>query len=77
MFDWLGVKVGFPLWVSWQLNKELKADVEQCFEGIAETRKELLTSWATDYWNHLDRLGDQMTAAVSYTHLTLPTICSV
>jgi methyl-accepting chemotaxis protein len=65
MFDWLGVKVGFPLWVSWNLNKELKADVEQCFEGIAETRKELLTSWAKDYWIHLERLSDQMTAALS------------
>ncbi|WP_053373764.1 methyl-accepting chemotaxis protein [Paenibacillus sp. FJAT-27812] len=65
MFDWLGVKVGFPLWVSWNLNKELKTDVEQCFEGIAETRKELLTSWATDYWIHLERLSDQMTEALS------------
>jgi methyl-accepting chemotaxis protein len=65
MFDWLGAKVGFPLWVSWHLNKELKADVEHSFEGIAETRKELLTSWATDYWNHLDRLSEQMLAVLS------------
>lgn len=62
MFDWLGAKVGFPLWISWQLNRDLKADVEQSFEGIAETRKELLTSWATDYWNHMGRLGEQLTA---------------
>ncbi len=61
MFDWLGTKVGFPLWVSWQLNKDLKEDVAQSFEGIAETRKELLRGWASDYWNHLDRLSEQMT----------------
>jgi methyl-accepting chemotaxis protein len=60
MFDWLGTKVGFPLWVSWQLNKDLKEDVAQSFEGLAETRKELLRGWATDYWTHLDRLGEQL-----------------
>ncbi|MGO4547536.1 methyl-accepting chemotaxis protein [Paenibacillus sp. 2TAB23] len=65
MFDWLGMKVGFPLWVSWQLNKQLKTDVEHSFEGIAETRKELLTTWAADYWTHLDRLSEQMTAVLS------------
>lgn len=61
MFDWLGVKVGFPLWVSWGLNKDLKTDVELSFEGIAETRMELLASWALDYWNQFDRLADQIT----------------
>lgn len=65
MFDWLGMKVGFPLWVSWRLNKQLKADVEHSFEGIAETRKELLTNWATDYWTHLDRLSDEMSVLLS------------
>ncbi|OME87199.1 methyl-accepting chemotaxis protein [Paenibacillus sp. FSL A5-0031] len=61
MFDWLGMKVGFPLWVSWQLNKDMKTDVEQSFEGIAETRKELLTAWAMEYWNYIDQLGGQLT----------------
>ena len=41
MFDWLGTKKGLPLWVSWRLNHGMKKDVEQIFEGIAETRKEL------------------------------------
>lgn len=67
MFDWLGMKVGFPLWVSWRLNKQLKTDVEHSFEGIAETRKELLTTWAADYWTHLDRLSDQMSVLLSQT----------
>ncbi|WP_028608295.1 methyl-accepting chemotaxis protein [Paenibacillus harenae] len=66
MFDWLGMKAGLPLWISWRLNRDLKADVEQSFEGIAETRKELLTSWATDYWNHIDRLADQLTTVLAH-----------
>lgn len=60
MFDWLGVKAGYPLWFSWTLNRELKTDVEQSFEGIADTRKELLYSWANSYWNHLDHLGERL-----------------
>lgn len=56
MFDWLGMKTGFPLWVSWQLNKDLKEDVESAFEGFAETRKELLQGWATDNWTLMERL---------------------
>ncbi|MBD2868349.1 methyl-accepting chemotaxis protein [Paenibacillus arenilitoris] len=60
MFDWLGAKAGFPLWVSWHLNKDLKEDVEQTFESIAETRKELLNVWATDCWSHLGRLAEQL-----------------
>ncbi|MCA0758594.1 methyl-accepting chemotaxis protein [Paenibacillus sp. N4] len=60
MFDWLGAKVGFPLWVSWHLNKDLKEDVEQTFEGIAETRKELLNAWAADCWSRLGRLAEQL-----------------
>ncbi|MDQ0113594.1 methyl-accepting chemotaxis protein [Paenibacillus harenae] len=60
MFDWLGMKVGFPLWISWQLNKDLKEDVEQSFEGIAETRKELLTTWAMENWDQLDQLAGQL-----------------
>ncbi|MDQ6420965.1 methyl-accepting chemotaxis protein [Paenibacillus sp. LHD-117] len=57
MFDWLGAKTGFPLWISWRLNKDLKEDVEQIFEGFAETRKELLMNWAEDEWKQLERLG--------------------
>jgi methyl-accepting chemotaxis protein len=60
MFDWLGFKNGLPLWWSYRLNRELKADVEDIFEGIAHTRKELLTSWTVEYWSHLERLLEQM-----------------
>ncbi|MEK3719495.1 methyl-accepting chemotaxis protein [Paenibacillus sp. FSL H8-0034] len=60
MFDWLGFKNGLPLWWSYRLNRELKADVEDIFEGIAHTRKELLTSWTVEYWSHMERLLEQM-----------------
>lgn len=60
MFDWLGFKKGLPLWWSYRLNKRLKRDIEEIFEGIAETRVQLLKDWTTDYWRHLDRLLEQL-----------------
>jgi methyl-accepting chemotaxis protein len=60
MYDWLGFKTGFPLWMSWQLNKDLKVDVEQTFEGFADTRKELLMSWASSQWLLIERLGQRI-----------------
>ncbi|ULL13233.1 methyl-accepting chemotaxis protein [Paenibacillus sp. H1-7] len=60
MFDWLGVRKGLPLWWSYRLNRGLKEDVEDIFEGIANTRMELLRSWTNEYWSHLDRLLAQM-----------------
>ncbi|RXZ83430.1 methyl-accepting chemotaxis protein [Paenibacillaceae bacterium] len=63
MFDWLGLRKGLPLWWSCRLNMQLKPDVEDIFEGIADTRKNLLTAWTSDYWSHLERLLDQMTSS--------------
>ncbi|TNJ61828.1 methyl-accepting chemotaxis protein [Paenibacillus hemerocallicola] len=60
MFDWIGWKKGMPLWWSYKLNRRWKADVADIFEGIAETRMQLLNDWTTDYWRHLDRLLEQM-----------------
>ena len=60
MFDWLGYRQGLPLWISWRLNRNLKEDIEDIFEGIAETRKELLFSWSHEYWGHMDRLKEQL-----------------
>ncbi len=60
MFDWLGWKKGLPLWWSYRLNAHRTHDVEQIFEGIAETRRQLMMDWASDQWNHLDRLLNQM-----------------
>ncbi|HZG54994.1 methyl-accepting chemotaxis protein [Paenibacillus sp.] len=62
MFDWLGWKTGLPLCWSYRLNRHLKHDVEEIFEGIAQTRMQLLKTWAEDYWSHLDKLRDALRA---------------
>lgn len=69
MFGWLGFKNGLPLWRSYRLNESLKSDVEEIFEGIAETRMNVLHSWAGDYWRHLERLRDQLLSAYDATTL--------
>lgn len=60
MFDWLGWRKGLPLWRSYRLNAHMKEDVEQIFEGIAETRRQIMMDWADEQWNHLDRLLQQI-----------------
>lgn len=60
MFDWLGWRKGWPLWRSYRLNATIQQDVEEIFEGIAETRRQLLMDWAEEQWNHLDRLLQQV-----------------
>jgi methyl-accepting chemotaxis protein len=60
MFDWLGFKTGLPLWWSYRLNRRLKSDVEDIFEGIAQTRVQLLNGWVEEYWSHLSRLKEQI-----------------
>jgi len=60
MFDWLGWKKGLPLWWSYRLNSRLKKDAEDIFEGIAETRVQVLKDWTNDYWRHLERLREQL-----------------
>ncbi|MFC4306889.1 methyl-accepting chemotaxis protein [Cohnella boryungensis] len=60
MFGWLGWKQGLPLWWSYRLNAQLKQDVEDIFEGIAETRVQVLKDWTSDCWRHLDRLQEQL-----------------
>ncbi|MGF7048885.1 methyl-accepting chemotaxis protein [Paenibacillus sp. DS2015] len=56
MYDWLGFKTGYPLWKSYRLNRHLKKDVEQIFEGIAQTRMQILETWVHEYWSYLDKL---------------------
>ena len=60
MYDWLGLRKGLPLWWSYRVNSKLKQDVENIFEGIAETRKQVLEDWTTECWTHLGRLLDQV-----------------
>ncbi len=42
------------------MNSQLTEDVEDIFEGIAETRVQVLKDWTGEYWRHLERLVDQM-----------------
>ncbi|MZQ84843.1 methyl-accepting chemotaxis protein [Paenibacillus sp. 5J-6] len=65
MFDWLGYRKGLPLWWSYRLNRHLKEDVEHIFEGIAQTRIEILRSWVETYWSHLDRLHAMLSESAS------------
>jgi len=60
MFGWIGWRKGLPLWRSYRVNRDLKDDVEDIFEGIADTRRSLLQAWTTEYWEHLDRLRGLM-----------------
>lgn len=62
MFQWLGFKTGFPLWWSYRLNHQLKNDVGDIFEGIAQTRMHILQNWVEEYWSYLDRLQLQISA---------------
>ncbi|PAF29946.1 HAMP domain-containing methyl-accepting chemotaxis protein [Paenibacillus sp. 7516] len=63
MFDWLGWRKGWPLWRSYRLNAHIKNDVEQIFEGIAETRRQLLLDWADEQWRHMDQFVHQIQSA--------------
>ncbi|MCQ6563609.1 methyl-accepting chemotaxis protein [Paenibacillus mendelii] len=60
MFDWLGWRKGLPLWWSTRLNRGLKDEVAEIFEGIADTRIQLLQAWTNEYWGHLERLSVQL-----------------
>ncbi|WP_458462941.1 methyl-accepting chemotaxis protein [Paenibacillus sp.] len=65
MFDWLGWRKGLPLWRSYRLNAHIQEDVELIFEGIAETRRQLMMDWAEEQWSHLDRLLQQIQSVQS------------
>ncbi|CAK0741561.1 methyl-accepting chemotaxis protein [Gammaproteobacteria bacterium] len=54
---WLG-KTG-KLAMGWSsfLNRHTYGVVEHTFEGIADTRKEILTHWVTGHWDYLQRLA--------------------
>jgi len=62
MFNGLGWKSGFPLWWSYRLNRDMESDIGDIFEGIAQTRRDLLQDWAELYWGYLDRLLRQLQA---------------
>lgn len=55
---WLGKSGKLAMgWSCW-LNREIYPQVEQTFEGIAQTRVKLLQDWATSQWQHLGELAE-------------------
>ncbi|HIW34356.1 MAG TPA: methyl-accepting chemotaxis protein [Candidatus Paenibacillus intestinavium] len=66
MYGWLGYKVGAPLAQSWKHNKHLQKDIEREFDGISDTRKQLLIDWTTDTWHVIDRLSEQCIEQVNH-----------
>lgn len=60
LFDWLGFGKGLPLWWSYRLNREMKANVEDIFKGIAQTRLTLLNRWVEENWTYIKKLGEQV-----------------
>jgi len=54
-FGWLDFQEGFPLWWSFQLNKNRTQTIEETFEGIAKTRLDVLTGWANGQWDFLEK----------------------
>jgi methyl-accepting chemotaxis protein len=48
---------------SFLLNRATVAHVEKTFEGIAETRTQLLLAWARQHWTFLERLAAQVQSA--------------
>ncbi|PZD97790.1 methyl-accepting chemotaxis protein [Paenibacillus sambharensis] len=63
MFGWIGWRKGMGLWLSYKLNAGLRTDVEEIFEGIAETRRDLLMDWSHECWSHMDRLKEKLLEA--------------
>jgi len=47
-------------WACW-LNRASYPVIEQTFEAIAQTRMQLLHSWAREQWEHLSELADYLT----------------
>ena len=45
---------------SFLLNRAIAAHVEKTFEGIAETRTQLLVAWARQHWTFLERLAARL-----------------
>jgi len=54
---WFGVTGKLRMRWATYLNRQHLAALEQAFEGIAQTRVKLLTTWANQQWAHLESLA--------------------
>lgn len=64
---WFGKTGKFAMRWACRLNRSNYSTIEQTFEAIAETRVQLLHSWAQEQWDHLAELADHV--ARNYDHL--------
>ncbi len=60
---WFGKTGKFAMSWSCYLNRGHYASVEKTFEGIAQTRKQILTLWAQGQWEHLAGLAERLATA--------------
>lgn len=49
-------------WSCW-LNRGQAAQIEKTFAGLAQTRADLLTGWARQYWQELELIGNGLSQA--------------
>ncbi|MGL4317993.1 MAG: methyl-accepting chemotaxis protein [Pseudomonas sp.] len=49
-------------WSCW-LNRGQAAQIEKTFSGLAQTRADLLTGWARQYWQELELIGSGLSQA--------------
>jgi methyl-accepting chemotaxis protein len=49
-------------WSTW-LNRHTYPVIEKTFEGIAQTRVQILQSWTSSHWEHLTQLAGQLGSA--------------
>lgn len=64
---WFGKTGKFAMRWACRHNRSNYSTIEQTFEAIAETRVQLLHSWAQEQWDHLAELADHV--ARNYDHL--------
>jgi methyl-accepting chemotaxis protein len=60
---WWGRNGKLALGWSWLLNRGQAAQIEKTFAGLAQTRVDLLTGWASQHWQALELIGDGLAQA--------------
>ena len=57
---WFGKTGKFSMGWACRLNRASYPQIEQTFEAIAQTRVQLLHDWASEQWEHLAELAEQL-----------------
>ena len=70
---WLGPNGKLALAYSCFVNKSTYSAVEQTFQGIAQTRVQLLQMWANNHWDHLQSMRSILVHCTQQERLSLLT----